>query len=1358
MNRILFLFFLIIVGSIRLNSQCAGLDANAGPDLFICDLNSQLQLQGSASGNYIRVFWTPTTGLSDPNVVDPFVNRPPGIYTYRLTVQGIDNRNIIVNGDFEGGNSGFTHEYQYGNPGGPFGPNNLSVGPNPMAYNNSWTPCGDHTSGMGNQLIVDGSTVAGRAVWCQQVPTTAGRMYQFIFSVQSVFPNNPGQLVVEVDGVGIGNVSAGGICSWNDFDACFTARSGLTEICIRETTGDGFGNDFAIDDIACYEKCEDYDDVEVEIVDLRALLDVANRPKCASEEFDLDGSLSSSGANISYEWSVTQGGSIVSSSGSRARGKGTGTYTLKVIYRRGNTYCEKVASIDIDVANDLVADITKAGQATCSFDTVRLNMEVLNGSGNYSYRWTPIGSIVSGQGSSTVNVLKPGVYTVIARDLDSGCEVEKSITVPADTSLPVSRITGDSLLNCKIQTINLNSNQTDTGRYLIQWILPNQTKVNDKTKLSESNAGTYRLIIQDKKNKCSDTALLDIVIDTLQPNVSLGTDLSINCKDTSLIINPNINNEPKQRQYSILFPDGSTKQDSVNNSLIINRAGRYIVELTNLTNFCSDRDTLDVLDLRANPIVQKSPDDIVNCKTRQISLQASSNLQDSVSYIWSTVDGRILNSRFSSNILIDKAGTYYVTVFDSTNYCSSLDSIKIKENFNAPIVSVTDTVITINCNQNSVFIDASASSKGTQYIFIWSSTNGSIGVGQGTDQLEALSAGNYKLVLIDTVSGCQDSVMVRVVPDQNKPILSATALDTLTCANKTVRLQATATSPTGGSLSYLWTGNAGQQIVNAASPNASVNAPGSYTLEVTDQSNGCKSIVVVNVQMDTVQPLAQAGSDLVWDCKTVSFTLQGNGSSNSGRVLYEWYDAMQTRISTTQSTSIQAPGKYILKIIDAKNLCVSYDTMNVIENQNRPTASIKQPEILNCLRDSVLLDGAASSQSTSIIYQWIALSGQINGRIDQSSASTQTPGRYILRVTDTSNFCVTEDTIVVLQNIAKPFIDAGSSQSLTCNKKQATFQAIGDPSLKVQWTTVNGNIIGNSNSLSVIADRVGWYYISVIDPVNGCEQIDSVELKLNQNVPSAIIKQVIQANCPGDFGFLILSGAEGGESPYLFEVDGNVVNDPSGKLDLSYGEHVIKLIDANGCELSEKIIIDEPQQIDVNLPPNVELQLGDDFSIKPTLSFPTDSVAWVRWNPKDNLSCDTCLETKVINFSKETEYEITVVDKRGCSTVAGIRLLVGDRGVWVPNVFSPNGDNINDYFYPTVTNKAAKSIRAMKIFDRWGELIFSRDQMEPNVPDLGWDGLYKGDKVIPGVYVFVIEVEWKNGQIEKLMGDITVIR
>ena len=64
----------------------------------------------------------------------------------------------------------------------------------------------------------------------------------------------------------------------------------------------------------------------------------------------------------------------------------------------------------------------------------------------------------------------------------------------------------------------------------------------------------------------------------------------------------------------------------------------------------------------------------------------------------------------------------------------------------------------------------------------------------------------------------------------------------------------------------------------------------------------------------------------------------------------------------------------------------------------------------------------------------------------------------------------------------------------------------------------------------------------------------------------------------------------------------------------------------------------------------------------------------------------------------------------------------------------------------------------MSLYDRWGEQVFHKENFEANTPNEGWNGLFKNEKMNPGVFVYLIDVEWKNGELQQLKGDVTLIR
>ncbi len=145
------------------------------------------------------------------------------------------------------------------------------------------------------------------------------------------------------------------------------------------------------------------------------------------------------------------------------------------------------------------------------------------------------------------------------------------------------------------------------------------------------------------------------------------------------------------------------------------------------------------------------------------------------------------------------------------------------------------------------------------------------------------------------------------------------------------------------------------------------------------------------------------------------------------------------------------------------------------------------------------------------------------------------------------------------------------------------------------------------------------------------------------------------------------------------------------------------------------------------------------------------------WSPETLLLFPENLITETNILVRNTNYTIDVVNQIGCR--ASDEMMVRTKNqmrVFIPNVFSPNGDLINDKF-TVYSGPEVVNISKMIIFDRWGEKLFEKNNFPPNDEDEGWDGYLRGKVMNPQVFVYYIEVEYINGDIENFKGDVTLI-
>jgi gliding motility-associated-like protein len=93
---------------------------------------------------------------------------------------------------------------------------------------------------------------------------------------------------------------------------------------------------------------------------------------------------------------------------------------------------------------------------------------------------------------------------------------------------------------------------------------------------------------------------------------------------------------------------------------------------------------------------------------------------------------------------------------------------------------------------------------------------------------------------------------------------------------------------------------------------------------------------------------------------------------------------------------------------------------------------------------------------------------------------------------------------------------------------------------------------------------------------------------------------------------------------------------------------------------------------------------------------------------------------------------------------------------FIPNTFSPNNDGKNDIFY--LRGTGLFRVKTLRVFNRWGEVVFEKREVPVNNPGSGWDGTYKGKPAQADVYIYQLEILCANGELLKYSGNIALIR
>ncbi|MGB0862017.1 MAG: gliding motility-associated C-terminal domain-containing protein, partial [Saprospiraceae bacterium] len=197
-------------------------------------------------------------------------------------------------------------------------------------------------------------------------------------------------------------------------------------------------------------------------------------------------------------------------------------------------------------------------------------------------------------------------------------------------------------------------------------------------------------------------------------------------------------------------------------------------------------------------------------------------------------------------------------------------------------------------------------------------------------------------------------------------------------------------------------------------------------------------------------------------------------------------------------------------------------------------------------------------------------------------------------------------------------------------------------------------------------------------------------------------------------------------------------------------------ITSDGCdgfvETQEvTVFVEEAPEIDVRVEEDF-LRFGDSTTI-----FVTSNQLFVNYTittSTGQVICTGCSEA-VVQPKNSTTYVVTAINDNGCETEDRITIDVTDvcvdAEVQIPNLFSPNGDGVNDLFEIRYTG--LQNAYSLNLYNRWGQLVFTTNDLSQK-----WDGTFRGENVTPGVYVYYFKAICPNGKSVLYKGNITLVR
>lgn len=437
--------------------------------------------------------------------------------------------------------------------------------------------------------------------------------------------------------------------------------------------------------------------------------------------------------------------------------------------------------------------------------------------------------------------------------------------------------------------------------------------------------------------------------------------------------------------------------------------------------------------------------------------------------------------------------------------------------------------------------------------------------------------------------------------------------------------------------------------------------------------------------------------------------------------------------------------------VDLDDPCLAISKGQPVIFRQLPSYHIADTFHLNCNAEPITISGDLDTAYSYI--SWTTPDGQSS---TGPSIQTNEPGTIGLFAT-TNRGCTLEKTITVVPSTDYPVALAGPDLQWYCNTEELILDAsnsYGTNPLQFSWSTPDGNILSDPSSPSVVIGKPGNYMLEVTDLVNACKSTDMVHVSpITNRIESATIEKINPSCNSIKDGHLIINHIEGGTSPFEYSLDGAPFISKPEFAYLQGGMYNLVIRDANNCTLEKNIILEDPPVVDVQLGDDKIIPLGKQITLTAASSIIPTGIYW--WNDSGEEYFDS--STWTIKPKESAVYHVRIEDQNGCLGEDKVRVFVQETSIYIPNAFSPNGDNKNDFFTVYVGESVAK-ISYLKVFDRKGELVFERKDFFPDDEQKGWDGSFRGKRMDPNVFVYLVEVEFINGNKRLFKGDVTLLR
>jgi gliding motility-associated-like protein len=960
-----------------------------------------------------------------------------------------------------------------------------------------------------------------------------------------------------------------------------------------------------------------------------------------------------------------------------------------------NNNCMAHADYSITQPDDIVVVLTASDVSCHGGNNGKLSADVSGGMMPYAYLWS------NGDNDSVASSLTAGAYQLTITDAN-GCV--RSVAAQINQPYPLQSLVTLRHVSCFQGNDGFIDINTFGGAMPYAYLWSDGATGKNRTQLT---SGSYTVTITDARN-CTDIQELFI---------NQNTPLQVYLQGTEMICQDALSGSVRAVVSGGMPPYRYSWSTGTSGNEIINSlpAGNYQVTVIDHMN-CTASSSYNITTYAYEADFAMSDHDI--CLGESVTLNDFSvTSQPVINYFWDFGDGTTKYGYYQTHQYADTGAYTIKLVIALQNGCYDTIQkqvvVRSLPNANAgPDVAV--------CPSQSVMLTGSGGD-----FYEWLSQGDTAAASSAIHYVLPADTSDY-ILRVTNIYGCEDSDTVRVMVHKAASIRVTD--DTIVCPGAEVVLQAS------GAVTYQWEPAFDLSCTVCDAPTVTATSARQYIVLARDQ-NGCVISDTVRIELAPLPGGIISFPDTV--CAGTAVQLQAEANHQ-----YKWSPAASLS-SDDIYNPIATPDENTTYRVTVTNQygCSVTDSVTIIVNAY---PNVNFPDTLEICRG----ESTVITADTQYSYQWLPTSGLSCTDCPHPVANPMQSTLYIAAISSVTG-CTILDSLYLKVN-PLPFVHAGNDQRI-CRNDSIILQAAALDKMEVVWHPPAG--LSNRYVLNPKASPTSStvYRIAVTDS-NGCTNADEVFVEVIDKVSFYLDDTIIV--CKGTTVTLKPDSLLTGNMniryiwhPHMLFED---IHAPEQTFLPRQDEIITLIVESGKCVPHMQHVF-----VDVLPTPSVTIRApeyviaGERFQITAS-AFRADMY---EWQPDSNLSCASCAEVWA-SIQKPTTLHVKVTADNGCiaEDTAYVKVVAHcGTSVFIPNAFSPNGDEINDRL--CIRSLEWYGLRVFRIFNRWGQLIFETD----NVNEC-WDGYFNGKPVNPDVYVYYVEGICLNGQHRLLKGNITVIR